>query len=238
MATAVFRPLTAKVAMQPSWIDGRKTCERGGDLHQAQRPADLLRPAGNLQSRLLVSCSRLPLRRLSGTAAVLGERKFMKVDHRLSGEVSVGFVYAAQSREPSRDNSSARNRAGSRRARNWLSTWCASNGRRSLLLTTRHGPPSRPTTFSTRRPISCGSVLQPYLSFLELKYDGGRVLDRGQKERQPPCLRSEASNTFEAMPHASHARSDPPCRNAHAFISPFIGTTTCSTTSVSTRRRS
>ena len=141
-------------------LDRRPQDERaGGDIHQDLTTglASFDR-TGNLQPRLLVSRARLSLRRLSRAARRARRDEVHEADHRVSGEVSVGFVYAAQSGQPSRDNFSGRSRAGSRRARNWLSTWSASSGPRSLPLTMNQSPRSRRTTFWTRGPTSCGSA--------------------------------------------------------------------------------
>ena len=63
-------------------------------------------------------------------------------------------------------------------------------------------PAITPTTFSIRGPTSCGLVCSRIFRLLELNYAVDEFL-LAVKKGESAVLRSEASNTFEAMPHAA-----------------------------------
>src|SRR5207244_12885554 len=63
-------------------------------------------------------------------------------------------------------------------------------------------PSITPDDILDARPDKLRLGLQPYLSLLELDYEVDEFL-LVVKKSESAVLRSEASNTFEAMPHAS-----------------------------------
>jgi hypothetical protein len=63
-------------------------------------------------------------------------------------------------------------------------------------------PAITPDDILDARPDKLRLGLQPYLSLLELNYEVDEFL-LAMKKSESAVLRSEASNTFEAMPHAS-----------------------------------
>ncbi len=58
MARAVMRPLTPTERMRSKARDGRSMRAKPDEVHQAERPADFLRAAGNLQPAILVPRAR------------------------------------------------------------------------------------------------------------------------------------------------------------------------------------
>jgi hypothetical protein len=201
MATAVFRPLTAQDGMQLRWIDGRKT----SDLASAFiKPNDRLTSFERLEIYNRVYWFRVLdclYDDYPGLRAVLGERKFMKL------------ITAYLTRYPSA-SFTLRN-LGSRLGKFLRDEprWIAPRAKLALDMARfewaqvvafddESKPSITPDDILDARPDRLRLGLQPYLSLLELDYEVDEFL-LVVKKSESAALRSEASNTFEAMPHTS-----------------------------------
>jgi putative DNA-binding protein len=201
MATAVFRPLTAQDGMQRRWIDGRKMSDLASTFI---KPNDRLPSFDRLEIYNRVYWFRVLdclYDDYPGLRAVLGQRKFMKL------------ITAYLARYPSA-SFTLRN-LGSRLEQFLRDEPCWIAPRPGLALDMARfewaqivafddesKPAITPDDILDARPDRLRLGLQPYLSLLELNYEVDEFL-LAVKKSEAAVLRSEASNTFEAMPHAS-----------------------------------
>jgi hypothetical protein len=200
MATAVFRPLTAQDGMQSRWIDGRKT----SDLASAFiKPNDRLTSFDRLEIYNRVYWFRVLdclYDDYPGLRAVLGERKFMKlITAYLAKYPSASFTLR---------NLGSRLEKFLRDEPRWIAPrpelaldmvrfeWA-----QVVAFDDESRPAITPDDILDARPDKLRLGLQPYLSLLELNYEVDEFLV-AVKKSESAVLRNEASNTFEAMPHA------------------------------------
>ena len=202
MATAVFRPLTEHDRMQPRWIDGRKTRDLASSFI---KPNDRLTSFDRLEIYNRVYWFRVLdclYDDYPGLRAVLGERKFMKlITAYLAKYPSASFTLR---------NLGSRLEKFLREEPRWIAPraelaldmvrfeWA-----QVVAFDDEAKPPITPDDILDARPEKLRLGLQPYLSLLELNYEVDEFLLAVRKS-ESAVLRSEASNTFEAMPHSSH----------------------------------
>ncbi len=200
MATAVFRPLTVDDGMKPRWIDGRQTSVMAGSFI---KPNDRLTAFERLEIYNRVYWFRVLdclYEDYPGLRAVLGERKFMRL------------ITAYLAKYPSA-SFTLRN-LGSRLEKflNDEPRWVAPRVKLALDMARfewaqvvafddEAKPAITPDDVLDARPDRLRLGLQPYLSLLELNYEVDEFF-LAVKKAESAVLRSEASNTFEAMPHA------------------------------------
>lgn len=201
MATAVFRPLTSQDQMQPRWMDGRKTSDLASTFI---KPNDRLTSFERLEIYNRVYWFRVLdclYDDYPGLRAVLGERKFMKlITAYLAKYPSASFTLR---------NLGSRLEMFLRDEPHWIAPrvelaldmvrfeWA-----QVLAFDDASEPAITPDDILDTRPEKLRLGLQPYLSLLELSYEVDTFL-LAVKKNESAVLRSEASNTLEAMPHAS-----------------------------------
>ena len=199
MATAVFRPLTTDDGMQPRWIDGRKTSALAESFI---KPNDRLSSFDRLEIYNRVYWFRVLdclYDDYPGLRAVLGERKFMKaITAYLTKYPSASFTLR---------NLGSRLEQFLRDEPRWIAprTKLAIDMVRFewaqvVAFDDEAKPAITPDDILDTRPDKLRLGLQPYLSLLELDYEVDAFLV-ALKQGESAALRSEASNTFEAMPH-------------------------------------
>jgi hypothetical protein len=201
MATAVLRPLTENDGMQPRWIDGRKT----SDLASAFiKPNDRLTSFDRLEIYNRVYWFRVLdclYDDYPGLRAVLGERKFMKlITAYLAKYPSASFTLR---------NLGSRLEKFLRDEPRWIAPrvelaldMARFEWAQVVAFDDEAKPAITPDDVLDARPEKLRLGLQPYLSLLELNYEVDEFL-LAVKKSESAALRSEASNTFEAMPHSS-----------------------------------
>lgn len=201
MATAVFRPLTKNDRMQPRWIDGGRMSDLASSFI---KPNDRLSSFERLQIYNRVYWFRVLdclYDDYPGLRAILGERKFMRL------------ITAYLAKYPSA-SFTLRN-LGSRLEKflgdepQWVSPrvqlaidMARFEWAQVVAFDDEAKPAITPTDIVGARPDRLRLGLQPYLSLLELNYEVDEFL-LAVKNKESTVLRGEASNTFEAMPHAA-----------------------------------
>ena len=198
MASAIFRPLTAKDGMQSHWIDGRKTAAVADEFI---KPNDRLSSFERLEIYNRVYWFRILdciYDDYPGLRAILSEKKFMHV------------VTAYLARYPS---SSFTLRDLGQHLEKFLREEPARTAPRQALaldmarfewaqvvaFDAEAKPRIQTDDLRETTPAKLRLALQPYLSLLELNYAVDKFLI-AVKRREADTLRDEASNTFEAMP--------------------------------------
>lgn len=187
--------------MQPRWIDGGKTSDLASTFI---KPNDRLSSFERLEIYNRVYWFRVLdclYDDYPGLRSVLGERKFMKL------------ITAYLAKYPS--GSFTLRNLGSRLEQFLLDEprWIAPQvdlardmARFEWAQVVAFDDPAKPIItpddILDARPDKLRLGLQPYLSLLELNYEVDEFL-LAVKKNESTVLRSEASNTFEAMPHAS-----------------------------------
>jgi hypothetical protein len=200
MASAIFRPLTARDRMQSRWTDGSS---------MSARAAQFIKPNDRLSSfeRLEIYNRVYWFRVLDclyddypGLRAIVGEKKFMKL----------ATAYLAK--YPS---ASFTLRNLGQRLEQFLREepqWTAPNEELALDMARFEWAQVVAFDDAARPKITADDILdtppsrlrlglQPYLSLLELNYAVDKFF-LAVKKRDADVLRSEASNTFEAMPQS------------------------------------
>ena len=207
MASAVFRPLTEKDGMQPRWTDGGKTSDVAETFI---KPNDRLTSFDRLEIYNRVYWFRVLdclYDDYPGLRGILGERKFMKlITAYLAKYPSASFTLR---------NLGSRLEQFLREEPHWIAP------RKELALAMvrfewaqvvafddEAKPAITPDDILDERPDKLRLGLQPYLSLLELNYEVDEFLI-AVKKNEAAVLRDEASNTFEAMPHASGSEKRP-----------------------------
>ncbi len=204
MATAVFRPLTPKDKMQPRWIDGGKTSDFASTFI---KPNDRLTSFERLEIYNRVYWFRVLdclYDDYPGLRAVLGERKFMKlITAYLTKYPSASFTLR---------NLGNRLEPFLRDEPHWIAPrvelaldmvrfeWA-----QVVAFDDAAEPPITTDDILDARPEKLRLGLQPYLSLLQLNYEVDEFL-LAVKKSESAVLRSEASNTFEAMPRERRKR--------------------------------
>jgi hypothetical protein len=201
MASAIFRPLTARDRMQPRWTDGSLTSAVAA---QFIKPNDRLSSFERLEIYNRVYWFRILdclYDDYPGLRAIAGEKKFMRL----------ATAYLAK--YPS---ASFTLRNLGQRLENFLREeprWIAPNEDLALDLVRFEWAQVVAFDDAARPPITTDDLLdtppsklrlglQPYLSLLDLRYAVDKFL-LAVKKREADVLRDEASNTFEAMPRAA-----------------------------------
>jgi hypothetical protein len=204
MATAIFRPLTMDDRMQARWTDGSSM---NAVASQFIKPNDRLNSFERLEIYNRVYWFRVLdclYDDYPGLRAIVGEKKFMKLATAyLAKYPSVSFTLRNLGqrleqflREESRWIAPGEDLALDMVRFEWAQVVAFDDAARPKitiddLLDT---PPGR-----------LRLELQPYLSLLELNYAVDTFL-LAVKKREVGVLRSEASNTFDSMPHAQKRR--------------------------------
>ena len=205
MAGAVFRPLTAQDGMQSTWTDGRK---------MAQVADSFIKPNDRLTSfdRLEIYNRVYWFRVLDclyddypGLRAVLGEEKFMRlITAYLTKYPSASFTLR---------NLGSRLEKFIREQPKWVAPRSAialDMTRFEWAQVVAFDDPAKPVITTDdildAPPDRLRLGLQPYLSLLELDYAVDEFF-LAVKKNESDVLRDEASNTFEAKPHASKRRN-------------------------------
>ncbi|MEP6810487.1 MAG: DNA-binding domain-containing protein [Chthoniobacterales bacterium] len=204
MASAVFRPLTADDRMQPQWTDGSATAE------VAQR---LITPNDRLSSfeRLEIYNRVYWFRVLDclfddypGLRAIVGQTRFM--------ELATAYLAKYPSASFTLRNLGQRLEQFLREEPQWTDP----HSEVALAMTRFEWaqvvafddaalPKLTPDDVLDTPPAKLRLGLQPYLSLLDCDY----AVDKfwlAVKKREADVLRDEASNTFDAMPHAKTRR--------------------------------
>jgi hypothetical protein len=204
MATALFRPLTEDDRMQPHWIDNRDTSEVAESFI---KPNDRLSSFERLEIYNRVYWFRVLdclYDDYPGLRAVLGGPKFMKlITAYLAKYPSVSFTLR---------NLGSRLEQFIREEPKWASPdeevaldmvrfeWA-----QVVAFDDQARPSITPDDILDTKPEKLRLGLQPYLSILQLNFAVDEFLIAVNKS-EFAVLRSEASNTFEAMPRASRTR--------------------------------
>jgi len=207
MATAVFRPLTEQDGMQPRWTDGSKTASIAESFI---RPNDRLTSFDRLEIYNRVYWFRVLdclYDDYPGLRGVLGEKKFMKlITAYLAKYPSASFTLR---------NLGSRLEQFLREEPRWVAPHAElalDMVRFEWAQVVAFDDEAKPAITSDdildSRPDKLRLGLQPYLSLLELNYEVDEFL-MAVKKNEAAVLRSEASNTFEAMPHASGPEKRP-----------------------------
>jgi hypothetical protein len=199
MASAIFRPLTARDRMQPRWSDGRSA---HAVAERFIKPNDRLSSFERLEIYNRVYWFRVLdclYDDYPGLRAIAGEKKFLKLATAyLAKYPSVSFTLRNLGqkleqflREEPGWIAADRNLALDMARFEWAQVIAFDDAERPRITMgeVSNTPPAR---------LKLG--LQPYLSLLELNYAVDRFLV-AIKKREADTLRSEASNTFESMPH-------------------------------------
>jgi hypothetical protein len=200
MATAVFRPLTAEDGMKPRWTDGRQTSAVAGSFI---KPNDRLTSFERLEIYNRVYWFRVLdclYEDYPGLRAILGEQKFMRLSTAyLAKYPSTSFTLRNLGRHLAKflvDEPrwiAPRVKLALDMARfEWAQV---------VAFDDEAKPAITPDDILDARPNKLRLGLQPYLSLLELNYEVDEFF-LAVKKVESAVLRSEASNTFEAMPHA------------------------------------
>ncbi len=204
MATAVFRPLTEQDGMQPRWTDGSKMTNVAESFI---KPNDRLTSFDRLEIYNRVYWFRV-LDCLwddyPGLRAILGEKRFM--------ELVTAYLAKYPSASFTLRNLGSRLEQFLREEPRWIAP------RTELALdmvrfewaqVVAFDDEAKPAITSDdildARPDKLRLGLQPYLSLLELSYEVDEFFI-AVKKNEAAVLRDEASNTFEAMPHAPASR--------------------------------
>ena len=212
MATALFRPLTEGDRMQPQWIDNRGTSEVAESFI---KPNDRLSSFERLEIYNRVYWFRVLdclYDDYPGLRAVLGGPKFIKlITAYLAKYPSVSFTLR---------NLGSRLEQFIREE----PKWAAPNEEVALDMVRfewaqvvafddEAKPSITPNDVLDTKPEKLRLALQPYLSLLQLNFAVDEFLIAAEKN-ESAVLRSEASNTLDAMPRASRTpkRLRPPKR--------------------------
>ena len=204
MASAIFRPLTARDGMQTRWTDGRET---------SAVAAEFIKPNDRLSSfeRLEIYNRVYWFRVLDciyddypGLRAILGEKKFMRlVTSYLAKYPSASFTLR---------NLGQRLEKFLREEPHWIAPndeLVLDMARFEWAQVVAFDDPAMPQLTADdvldTPPAKLRLSLQPYLSLLELNYAVDKFL-LAVKKREGDVLRDEASNTFEAMPRATRRK--------------------------------
>jgi hypothetical protein len=201
MATALFRPLTPKDRMQPTWVDGRAMSKVAESFI---KPNDRLSSFERLEIYNRVYWFRVLdflYDDYTGLRAVLGDERFMKL------------ITAYLTKYPS-ESFTLRN-LGSRLEKfirdepKWAyphQPVALDMVRFEWAQVVAFDDPAKPSItpddILDARPEKLRLGLQPYLSLLQLDYAVDEFLIAVRKS-ESDVLRSEASNIIEAMPKAS-----------------------------------
>ena len=204
MATAVFRPLTSEDRMQPRWIDGRKTSDLASTFI---KPNDRLSSFERLEIYNRVYWFRVLdclYDDYPGLRAILGERKFMKlITAYLAKYPSASFTLRNLG---SRLEKFLRDEPSWTAPRHELALDMARFEWAQVVAFDDEAKPAiTPDDILDARPEKLRLGLQPYLSLLELNYGVDEFL-LAVKKSESAVLRSEASNTFDAMPHPTQRK--------------------------------
>lgn len=204
MAAAVFRPLTSQDRMQPRWIDGRKTSDLASTFI---KPNDRLSSFERLEIYNRVYWFRVLdclYDDYPGLRAILGERKFMKlITAYLAKYPSASFTLRNLG---SRLEKFLRDEPSWTAPRHELALdmvrfeWA-----QVVAFDDEAKPAITPDDILDARAEKLRLGLQPYLSLLELNYGVDEFL-LAVKKSESAVLRSEASNTFDAMPHPTQRK--------------------------------
>lgn len=199
MASAIFRPLTARDRMQPRWSDGRNA---RAVAKQFIKPNDRLSAFERLEIYNRVYWFRVLdclYDDYPGLRAIVGEKKFLRIATAyLAKYPSVSFTL----------------RNLGQRLEQFLReepAWIAPNETLALDMARFEWAQVIAFDDAERPQISMDEIahtppdrlklgLQPYVSLLQLSYAVDRFLV-AIKKREADTLRGEASNTFESMPH-------------------------------------
>lgn len=207
MATAVFRPLTDQDGMQPRWTDGGKTSDVAESFI---KPNDRLSSFDRLEIYNRVYWFRVLdclYDDYPGLRAILGEGKFM--------QVITAYLAKYPSASFTLRNLGSRLEQFLREEPRWI----APRGELALDMVRfewaqvvafddEARPAITPDDILDAGPDKLRLGLQPYLSLLELNYEVDEFFI-AVKKSEAAVLRNEASNTFEAMPHARGAEKRP-----------------------------
>jgi hypothetical protein len=207
MASAVFRPLTRNERMQPRWSDGRLT---------SAVAAEFIRPNDRLSSfeRLEIYNRVYWFRVLDclyddypGLRAILGERRFM--------ELATAYLAKYPSSSFTLRNLGQHLEKFLREEPHWIAPneelaldMARFEWAQVLAFDEAAEPSITPDDVLDTPPVKLRLGLQPYLSLLELDHGVDHFLI-AVKKREADVLRSEASNTPDAMPKARKRTTRP-----------------------------
>jgi len=204
MATAVFRPLTARDRMQSDWTDGRSMSSVAQSFI---KPNDRLSSFERLEIYNRVYWFRVLdclWEDYPGLRAILGEKKFMKL--------ATAYLAKYPSASFTLRNLGQRLEKFLREEPEWIAPneeLALDMARFEWAQIVAFDDPALPqlTTDDVldTPPSKLRLRLQPYLSLLELHYAVDKFL-LAVRKREGDTLRDEASNTFEAMPQAPKRR--------------------------------
>jgi hypothetical protein len=200
MASAVFRPLNARDGMQSRWTDGRSM---SSVAEQFIKPNDRLSSFERLEIYNRVYWFRV-LECLyddyPGLRAIVGEKKFMKL--------ATAYLAKYPSESFTLRNLGQRLEKFLREEPRWISPneeLALDMVRFEWAQVVAFDDAARPKITTDdlldTPPAKLRLALQPYLSLLELNYAVDKFF-AAVKKREADVLRSEASNTPDAMPHA------------------------------------
>ena len=201
MASAIFRPLTARDRMQARWSDGSST---SAVARQFIKPNDRLSSFERLEIYNRVYWFRVLdclYDDYPGLRAIVGEKKFMKL--------ATAYLAKYPSASFTLRNLGQHLERFLREEPHWI----APNEELALDMARFEWAQVVAFDDAARPKITTDDILdapaarlrlglQPYLSLLELNYAVDKFL-LAVKKREADVLRSEASNTFEAMPQTS-----------------------------------
>jgi len=200
MASAIFRPLTERDGMQPRWTDGRLTKEIAA---QFIKPNDRLTSFERLEIYNRVYWFRVLdclYDDYPGLRAILGEKKFMRL--------ATAYLAKYPSSSFTLRNLGQHLEKFLREEPRWISPneelardMARFEWAQVVAFDDAAEPPITTDDVLDTPPSKLRIRLQPYLSLLELNYAVDKFL-LAVKKREAAVLRDEASNTFEAMPHA------------------------------------
>jgi hypothetical protein len=203
MATALFRPLTEDDRMQPRWVDNRDTSEVAESFI---KPNDRLSSFERLEIYNRVYWFRVLdclYEDYPGLRAILGGPKFMKlITAYLAKYPSVSFTLR---------NLGSRLEQFIREEPKWASpheevalAMVRFEWAQVVAFDGEAKPSITPDDVLDTKPEKLRLGLQPYLSLLQLNFAVDEFLC-AVKKNESSVLRSEASNTLDAMPNVSRA---------------------------------
>ena len=207
MAGAIFRPLTGKDRMQARWTDGRRM---SAVARSFIRPNDRLSSFARLEIYNRVYWFRVLdclWEDYPGLRAILGERKFMKL--------ATAYLAKYPSTSFTLRNLGQHLEKFLRQEPDWTAPneeLALDMARFEWAQVVAFDDPARPRITTNdlldTPPTRLRLRLQPYLSLLELSF----AIDKfflAVKKREASILRSEASNTPDAMPTGSKRKARP-----------------------------
>jgi len=204
MATAVFRPLTARDRMQSDWTDGRSMSSVAQSFI---KPNDRLSSFERLEIYNRVYWFRVLdclWEDYPGLRAILGEKKFMKL--------ATAYLAKYPSASFTLRNLGQRLEKFLREEPEWIAPneeLALDMARFEWAQIVAFDDPALPQLTTDNvldtPPSKLRLRLQHYLSLLELHYAVDKFL-LAVRKREGDTLRDEASNTFEAMPQAPKRR--------------------------------